>query len=339
MVLWMLGCATSAELPEPASGVLRNLDVVGAGVLDLRVEEGQIVEVGVGLEGPGEDLEGALVVPGWIDSHVHLAYFDAAPELAAAGVVAAVDLAAPIEFLSVSGWPLELLWAGPMVTASGGYPTQSWGAHGYGLEVSGVEEARAAVAQLHEAGARVIKVPLTGSAELSDEALRAVASEAHARGLKVAVHALSDAAALRGAEAGFDVLAHTPTEALSAETVEAWSDKAVISTLRAFGGSSSTVDNLRQLREAGATVLYGTDLGNTRTPAIDAAEVELLMSAGMSFEEVVASGTSAPAEFWGLQRYGALEVGKEASFVVLGAADGAGLAAPVAVLREGARLE
>ena len=37
-------------------------------------------------------------------------------------------------------------------------------------------------------------------------------------------------------------------------------DGVVISTLEAFGGRSSTVENLRQLRAAGATVLYGTDI-------------------------------------------------------------------------------
>ncbi len=340
MGLLMLACAVEAVVPEPASGLVQGLQIVGVGRVDLRIEQGQIVEVGPALEGDGEDLGGAWVVPGWIDSHVHLAYLDAAPELAEAGVVAAVDLAAPVDVFEVEGWPLEVLWAGPMITAPGGYPTQGWGSNGYGWQVSGVDEARAAVRALHEAGASLIKVPLTGSDELSDEELSAIAEEAHALGLRVAVHALSEEAAARGARAGFDVLAHTPTESLSEHTVQAWSDKAVVTTLGAFGGAASTVDNLRRLRAAGTTVLYGTDLGNTRTPAIDPREVELLLLAGLSVEDLLVAGTSAPASYWGLDRYGDLSVGKEASFLVLSGdprQDSAALSAPSAVYRGGAR--
>jgi imidazolonepropionase-like amidohydrolase len=339
MGLLMLACAVEGSVPEPATGLLTGLEVVGVGRVDLRVQDGTIVEVGQGLQGAGEDLDGAWVVPAWIDSHVHLAYLDAAVELAEAGIVAAVDLAAPIEFLGVQGWPLEILGSGPMVTAEGGYPTQGWGSAGYGLEVRGEDEARAAVVRLHEAGARLIKVPLTGSAELSEAELAAVADEAHARGLKVAVHALTDEAAARGAEVGFDVLAHTPTEALSPGTIQAWSDKAVISTLSAFGGSPTTVGNLRALEAAGATVLYGTDLGNTRTPAIDEREIALLIEAGLSVDEVIASGTSSPAAYWGLESLGALEEGKEASFLVLSGdprLDPGVLSGPAQVYRSGA---
>ena len=47
---------------------------------------------------------------------------------------------------------------------------------------------------------------------------------------------------------------------------------AVVSTLAAFGGSPAAVDNLRRLHAAGATVLYGTDLGNTRDAGPSAEE-------------------------------------------------------------------
>ena len=315
-MLWisLAACAeplASDSAPAAADVVLENLRLPGGETVDLRVEDGVIVEIGE-LTG-GTDLGGRYVASSFADSHVHLAYVsDGAEALADNGVAAAVDLAAPIGSVT-SGLPISTVWAGPMVTADGGYPTRSWGSNGYGTECSGADEARQAVRDHHAAGARVIKVPLQEPL-LSDEALRAIADEAHGLGLLVATHALTDEMAAKGAAVGFDVLAHTPTQALSDATVQAWSDKAVISTLRAFGGSDVTVDNLRRLHDAGATVLYGTDLGNTRTAAIDPYELALLADAGLSNAEILASGTTA-ADVWGF-RLG-LEVGDEASFVVV----------------------
>ena len=54
----------------------------------------------------------------------------------------------------------------------------------------------------------------------------------------------------------------------------------MISTLAAFGGSDAAIENLRQLRAAGVTVLYGTDLGNQRDAGPSADELALLRRAG-----------------------------------------------------------
>ena len=58
--------------------------------------------------------------------------------------------------------------------------------------------------------------------------------------MKVAAHAISDAEALRAANTGADVLAHTPVEALSEATLSAWSNKVIVSTLAAFGGETAS---------------------------------------------------------------------------------------------------
>lgn len=52
--------------------------------------------------------------------------------------------------------------------------------------------------------------------------------------------------------------AHTPTEALSEETLSGFGERTLVSTLAAFGGSAAE-GNLRALRERGARILYGTD--------------------------------------------------------------------------------
>jgi cytosine/adenosine deaminase-related metal-dependent hydrolase len=240
--------------------------------------------------------------------------------LAQAGIAAAVDLAAPMEFLEKEASRTEglrLVLSGPMITARGGYPVASWGRDGYGLEVVTEVEASRAVERLHGAGARIIKLPITAAPVLSEAVLKAAATRAHELGLKVTCHALSDREALLAAAIGADLLAHTPVEPLSDETLEAWKGKAVISTLLAFGGSEAAVDNLRKLRAAGALVLYGTDLGNTRTPAIDGKEIELLQKAGLDGAAILQAGTGAPAKYWGFEGLGSLDRGSAGCVIVL----------------------
>lgn len=323
--------------------VVHGATVYGVGPIDVLVQDGRIAHLGP----PGDpefvgitvvDRTGDHLVPAFIDSHVHLSYAFDAPTLAAGGVAAVVDLAAPIESLAQSPAPLRWLGAGPMITATDGYPTQGWGAGGYGLEVAGVDEVRAAVDRLVDAGAGVIKVPIGEDPALGDAELVALVTRAHERGRKVVAHALADAHAARAAIAGVDVLAHTPTEALAEATVQAWSTRAVISTLDAFGGAPATIDNLRRLREAGATVLYGTDLGNTGIPAIDPNEIDAMVAAGLSGDAIVAAATATPATFWGFEDAGTLAQGARASFIVVEAdpaIDPPTLALPVAVYIDG----
>ncbi len=250
---------------------------------------------------PAIDVSGETIMPAFIDSHVHLAYYDVRMALPRAGVLAAVDLAAPVETLTAEPTPfLTLLSAGPMITAPLGYPTQSWGQNGFGREVTSPEEARAAATELLDLGASVLKIPFEGEPFLTDEQVRAVVEVAEARGTRVATHALTEAVAARARALGCSILAHTPTEPLSAATVDAWSGGAVISTLAAFGAGSATLDNLRRLRDAGTTLLYGTDLGNLLTSSLSIAELEALERAGLTSKEIIASFTTTPSEYFNL---------------------------------------
>ncbi len=352
----ILGCAAcvlqAGIVPEtvvPHEGrlLVRGATLAGtADAVDVLVVDGRIADVadaGTIAQRKGDDVvaaEGRWIAPAFIDSHVHLEYDPRPSELADGGVAAVVDHAAPVRFFEQDWAPLQVLGSGPMVTAVGGYPTQGWGAGGYGHEVVGGEEAAQAVRDLRELGAGLIKLPVTGGSQLQDEAMEAAVAQAHALGLKVSTHALGDEHARRGADVGCDLLAHTPTSALSAATVEAWAGRAVISSLRAFGGSGAAVDNLAALRGRDATVLYGTDFGNTRTAGIDRLELVLMQEAGLDGRAILASGTSAPAAFWGFDDLGAIETGKRASFLLLPrdpVADPLALSEPDAVYIDGNR--
>jgi imidazolonepropionase-like amidohydrolase len=54
------------------------------------------------------------------------------------------------------------------------------------------------------------------------------------------------------------------------------------------------LENLKQLRARGATVLYGTDFGNTVLPGIQPTELGALTSAGLDTAALIAAGTTEP---------------------------------------------
>lgn len=332
--------------------------IVGVGPSTLVVRNGYIDLITaspVDSDLPIIDGSDRFLLAGFIDSHVHLTYAFSAQQLAQGGIAAAVDLAAPLAFLKTDLSPMKVMLAGPMITAIGGYPTKSWGRDGYGVQVSGVLAARYAVEHLYRAGARVIKMPLgdaTGagaltmaknSAMLSDKELKAVTEQAHQRGMRVVTHALNDRDVLRAAAAGVDVLAHTPTERLSEAAISAWSNRAVISTLAAFSKLSIPAENVRRLRAAGATVLYGTDMGYTTFPGINPLELELLGKAGLDNRAIIAAGTTVPAAYWGFgDGLGELSAGGKANFLILDANpedDITTLSRPLAVYLNGRRVE
>jgi hypothetical protein len=256
--------------------------------------------------------------PPMIDSHVHLAFWPVADQLVNSGVAAVVDLAAPETTLDEAApggpTPLHVLESGPMLTRERGYPLASWGKAGYGVACSDTAAVTAAIDRLASHGARLIKLALDDRG-LPLDLVPAAVTAAHARKLKVAVHAMSDASVAAAARAGADLLAHTPAEPLGDATIALWRGRAVISTLAAFGGTDVLVDNLRKLRAAGATVLYGTDLGNARVAGPNPEEVALLRKAGLDDAAITDAMTTAPAAYWGLP-FG-LAKGAEATFVVL----------------------
>ena len=257
------------------------------------------------------------LVPGVIDAHVHLAFWPVADDVARHGLAGAVDLAAPLRTLDeLRAHPLHVIVAGPMLTRPGGYPLDAWGSDGYGLGCADAAAVRAAIDDLATRGARVIKLAVADDG--LDPALVPVAvAAAHDHKLLVAAHALGDRDARIAADAGVDILAHTPTDRLSDATVAAWRGRAVISTLAAFGAGDDAIDNLRRLRAAGATVLYGTDLGNERDAGPSEPEIELLEKAGLDGHAILDAMTATPARTFGFAGLGTLARGAEASFLVV----------------------
>lgn len=237
--------------------------------------------------------------PGIVDSHVHLTLWPVDAELVQHGVIYAVDLAAPDSALGAPTALATLLRSGPMLTHDDGYPLDAWGSDGYGVGCPTQAAIITRLGMLASVGVQVVKLALDDDG-LDPALVPFTVAAAHARHLKVAVHAMSDASVALAGTAGADILAHTPVEPLSPQTISLWKTGVVISTLAAFGGSDRAIANLRALREAGATVLYGTDLGNLRDAGPSAQEVALLKKAGMTDEDIVAAMTTVPLRYWNL---------------------------------------
>jgi imidazolonepropionase-like amidohydrolase len=307
--------------PEPATGtgawIARGSRGIDGQILELAVSGNRFVASGdVSPSSPVVDLTGYYVVPAFIDSHVHLAYYAVADALPAGGIVGAVDFAAPIGELAKT-FPIAVIQSGPMITPLLGYPTQSWGSGGFGLEVASPDDAAAAVDRVLDAGAKFVKTPLSGTEGADDAMLASIVLRAHARGAKVAVHALGAADAARAIASEVDIFGHTPTEPLTAELVDAWGERTVVSTLAAFGSSEAAIENLRAFSERGALVLYGTDLGNTRFVGIQSSEIDSLVRAGLTGSDIVRSATANAARYWGMSELGRLDAGARASLLVL----------------------
>jgi len=176
--------------------------------------------------------DGMSVLPGLWDMHVHLminghadyAHWDktypalfepvimpaSAKQLLLAGVTSARDLGAPLEAslavrdrINAGKIPGATVYvSGPFIQHEP-YPGTElfrWG-------VSGVDDARAKVRKLADAGVDVIK--LIDQDQMAMDEVRAVVDEAHARGLPVVAHSHRPEEIRRGLAAGVDNFEHT----------------------------------------------------------------------------------------------------------------------------------
>lgn len=175
------------------------------------------------------DADGGTILPGVINSHTHMTHDPAVRRaFLVDGVTTVCNLGTTLERLpmfddaSIPEGPVARgYWAGPIITAPGGYPGPVYGAQ-FSYEVGSPEEARAAVTDLLDRGASVIKIALAPGdpqnpwPSLDLARVRAIVEEAHTRGALVRVHVfepyLVEEIVL---PAGVDVIEHQPFPILS----------------------------------------------------------------------------------------------------------------------------
>jgi imidazolonepropionase-like amidohydrolase len=188
------------------------------------------------------------------------------------------------------------------------------------------------------------------------EVVKGVTNAAHTRGLFVVAHPSNNAGAWAAVNGGVDILAHTfPQEGWDKSIPPAMveGNVALIPTLKLwrfdgerFGQLEAVItfstkmaqEQLAAFSELGGEVLFGTDVGYV-TDFDPTDEYVLMQGAGLSFEQILTSLTTAPAQRFGLaNRTGRLTKGMDADLVILEgdpAEDITAFADPALVMRRG----
>lgn len=202
-------------------------------------------------------------------------------------------------------------------------------------EISDAAHAAAASRKILEEGADGIKLFASSprSTSLPESAMQAAVNEAHRLGKPIFVHPNSGADVLTAVRGGVDVIAHTtPHSGPWDETILAAMKErgvALIPTLTLWKYYmrhdrvsvqeqiiNTAKSQLRAWVNSGGAVLFGTDAG-----AVDydpSEEYALMTEAGMSFRQILASLTTAPAGRFGeSKQLGRIAAGLQADLVVL----------------------
>jgi imidazolonepropionase-like amidohydrolase len=227
----------------------------------------------------------------------------------------------------------RVVWAGPLVTAVGGYPFTVPRYASVGEDVSSADEARQVVTGLADGGARIVKLGLeqgyyanVGWPLLSLDAVQAITETAHARGMRVTAHVTSVDEVRLALDGGVDDLAHAPLEPIPDETMQEMLGKqmGMATTATVWGRSdvwSQAAANAKRYADAGGIVSIGTDYGCCGQAAglpPYLQEMQYLQGAGMTPMQLLVAATRSGAIMANVgAEVGTLEAGKIADIIVV----------------------
>lgn len=290
------------------------------------------------------DCQGATLLPGLIDAHVHVRDAGTLDLLAGHGVTTALDM---------GGWPPALLDSprdlpGTTALLRAGAPAAAPGSVQSRMPhfpesslLAGPEDAPAFVAERAGQGVDHVKViaEVPGApGALSQETLEAVVRAARERGLRTVAHASAAAAFATARRAGVDAVTHVPLDAeLPASVAEltAAEGRFAIPTLAMMEAVAEALGHLgldytharasvTALHRAGVPILAGTDANNA--PGAPASvphgpslhhELALLVDAGLTPLDALRAATVLPARHFGLTDRGAIAPGLRADLVLV----------------------
>ena len=295
------------------------------------------------------DVQGATLLPGFINAHVHQGYSEQNLKAWAQGGVTTVrdlgaspadDLFSRRDTLLKDNLNARLVAAGPMMTVPDGYPMVPWGMAG--LIVASPQDAAVKVNQLLDSGADVIKIALESGGSfqrsipvLSAQAARAIVQAAHQRGGWVSAHVLRTQDLTRALDAGVDDIAHMVEDPLPdpliermvkddvywVPTLELWKRVGQTDTPQGYPGDMRSVANLRRFVQGGGKVALGTDYAGYAAEfdlGMPVTEIELMQEAGMTPMQIIVAATQNAARVCNLDHeLGTLEPGKVADVLVV----------------------
>ena len=284
------------------------------------------------------DLDGATVMPGFINAHVHRAYNEQnLKNWLMAGVTTVRDEApmASGDFLSerdrLNKDPAHarIVSATPILTVPGGYGTSSF---------TSADTAKQVASEYIARGVEIVKISIEDDLQgrtwnlPTYEMIKVIVDAAHEGGCKVSAH-VSHARNLQWAiDAGVDDIAHMVVEPISQETAEQMVRKGIywVPTLELWNGVSRdyeldwidvAIANLLSFYKAGGKVALGTDFAGysiSFDTGFPITEVNLMRQAGMAPMDIIVAGTKNAAHVCGLEdTLGTIEVGKIADLFVV----------------------
>lgn len=322
------------------------------------VRDGKIQSVGrppqvsIPPEYPMLDVQGAAILPGLINAHIHGAYdIQRLMTWAQAGVTTVREMGLPTPGLSLSErYQLrDRSRNDPQIARIVAASLNFSGPGGYGqVYVNSPADARTQALSAIDAGAEIIKFsfedyrPLfTFWPRLPLPDAKALVNAAHERGVRAAVHISWSRNARRALECGADEIEHVPSDrlpdALIQRAVQAnvlWIPtlelyqvvgKAMFGKLPGSRApqffSKTAINNLRRLVAAGVTIALGTDFdgfpGEFQS-GLPMLEMELMQQAGMTPMQILVAATRNAAFACGKsQELGTIEAGKCADLLVV----------------------
>ncbi|MCJ1292322.1 hypothetical protein MMC34_003872 [Xylographa carneopallida] len=286
------------------------------------------------------DCDLRILLPGFIDAHIHLNGIPSLYALLASGVTTALDMGCwPLSDLN----PLRSLPGLPTIHSTGPPASSPIGMHSKHthmpkeLLLSSADQAAQFVADRIQEGSDYIKI-ITDVPGLDQATLNALVEASHAHGKICFAHAAKNVPYTMALEAGADVLTHVPLDtALSTATVTSMAAghhivvptlammEAIVEKLPRAGLSYEPARaSVIALHGAGVPILAGTD-GNTSEGSPASVqygeslhhELQLLVGAGLTNVEALRAATVLPAKLLGLDDRGEIKVGKRADLVLL----------------------
>lgn len=284
------------------------------------------------------DVQGATILPGVINAHVHDA-FDVSrlKTWAWKGVTTVRDegmrrrpsletLLAIRDSARLTPECARLVSAGYMMTVPGGYG---------GLEVTSPGDARQKVFEQLDRGVDLIKLAQedgyagsTNLPKLSGEEISAIITAAHERGTLVSAHITQSSYWGIVAAAGVDDVAHVAYDPVPDAVLEMMVMKkiALVPTFTVFRNYnapvSACIDNLRRHVNKGGSVALGNDYGGgpgSFEEGIPFYELTCMLEAGMSSMGILVACTRNAAKVSHVDSVlGTLEAGKLADVLVVG---------------------
>ncbi len=297
------------------------------------------------------DGQHGTLLPGFIDSHVHLMGVADLERGTQWGCTTMLDMGsqsmAVTDSLRHRQGLADIRGVGNPASAPGGMQTTRMGFPASSA-VTGPADAGRFVAERVADGADYIKVIVEdprrmGSAALDVATIAALVESAHQAGLKAIAHVTTLAALTTAADAGVDILTHAPLDAdvddnlarslatqgiVSVPTLIMMRTVASLTERMPMHGATIDYAHARStvsyLHRAGVTILAGTD-ANT-APASPAPiqhgeafhdELRLLVEAGLTPVEALRSATVVPAAFFGFTDRGVIEAGRRADLLLI----------------------